>query len=153
MLFDKIHTMKTKSIIVIVLFLCISVSFLDLNAQELQKPPRISKYDGLNQDQLNVALTQSLKTKKTGKTLTVIGIGAGTLGGILIATSFHADTWDKGLSTATTGALFFEAGLLSAGIGVPLWIVGASNKNKIEIKLAKFGPTSYANGIGVRITF
>jgi hypothetical protein len=145
--------MKTKTFFACILCLSISISFLDLNAQGIQKPPRISKFDGLNQDQLNLTLTQSLNTIKTGKTLTFIGIGAGTLGGIIIASAFYADNWEKGLSTATAGALLFGAGILSFGIGVPVWIVGASNKNKIEIGLAKFGPTSYTNGIGVRITF
>jgi hypothetical protein len=120
--------MKTKSFFAYILCFCISISFLDLNAQELEKPTRVSKYDGLNKDQLNLVLTQSLKTIKTGKTLTFIGIGSGALGGIIMATSFYADNWENGLFTATAGALLFGAGILSTGIGVPMWIVGSSNK-------------------------
>jgi hypothetical protein len=146
--------MKTKSFLTFILFFCISITFLDLNAQELSKTSRPSKFDGLNQDQLNLALSTSLKTIKTGKTLTFVGIGAFAIGAIITEGALNSDDdINEKLPKVLGGALLGTAGEISAGIGILLWIVGASNKNKIEIKLAKFGPTSYSNGIGVRITF
>jgi hypothetical protein len=145
---------KTKSFFACIFCFCISISFLDLNAQQHQKPPRTSKFDGLNQDQLNLALSTSLKTMKTGKNLTFVGIGAFAIGEIIIGGALNSDDdINEKLGKAVGGALLTTAGIISAGIGIPLWIIGASRKNKIGIELAKFGPTSCVNGIGVRITF
>ena len=149
--------MKPIPIFSFILILCISFSSWNLSAQELQKPLRVSKYDGLDKDQLNLALAQSLRTIKTGKTLTFIGIGSAALGGIIFATSINLDDgwsgFEKGLQKATIGALLFDAGIISAAVGIPIWIVGSSRRNKIEINLAKFGPSASVNGVGVRITF
>jgi hypothetical protein len=122
------------------------------NAQEKNK----SKYSELNQDQLNLALTKSKKTIKTGKTLTFIGLGVGTTGVlILMIEGFKTIEGDASGDTAMAGAYVVIASGLFIYTGVPVWIVGASKKKNIQLELAKFKTPGSAsiNGIGLKIRF
>ena len=130
--------------------------YMNPEAQALQKLPRRSTYELLDKDQLNLAYSQSLKTIKTGKTLTFIGIGMGALGGILFATSLNLDSWSgftHGLQRGMIGSTLISGGMVLSAVGIPLWVVGSSRKNNIEIALTKFEPTSFVIGIGLRIAF
>jgi hypothetical protein len=122
------------------------------NAQEKQK----SKYSDLNQDQLNLALTKSKKTIKTGKTLTFVGLGVGTTGIlILMIEGLKAIEGDADGNTASAGAYIALASGFFIYTGVPVWIVGASKKKNIQFELAKFKTNGSAsiNGIGLKIRF
>jgi hypothetical protein len=123
------------------------------NAQENNKP----KYSDLNQDQLNFALKQASKTVKTGKILAFVGAGAFTTG-VILMTSGVGDIVDGDSNPEAKiggGYVLFLGGFVSTVIGVPVWIVGANKKNKIELELVKFKTlgSSSINGIGLKIKF
>ena len=118
------------------------------NAQENKK----SKWSELNQDQLNLALKHSLKTIKTGKILTFSGLGLAFIGSAL------AWSHQGGGSHSHDNMVSIEDNALLAGgiimyIGIPVWIVGATQKKNITLELVKFNPTGSAsiNGVGLKI--
>lgn len=123
------------------------------NAQENNK----AKLNEFNQDQLNLALKQSLKTIKTGKILTFVGVGSAAIGFVLTANSARdiITGSDEAENKAVAGEILFFGGCASIAIGVPVWIVGANKKNKVELELVKFNPKGSAsiNGIGLIIRF
>ena len=123
------------------------------NAQENNKP----KYSEFNQDQLNLALKQASKTIQTGKILTFVGAGAFTTG-VILMTSGLGDIVDGDSNPEAKlggGYVLFLGGFVSTIIGVPVWLVGANKKNKIELELVKFNPKgiSSINGIGIKVRF
>jgi hypothetical protein len=122
------------------------------NAQEKTKP----KYNELSQDELNLALTKSKKTIKTGKTLTFVGLGVAATGTIiLMVEGFKAIEGDANGDTASAGAYVALAGGLVMYTGIPVWIVGGSKKKKIELELTKFKSPGSAsiNGVGIKVRF
>jgi hypothetical protein len=140
--------MKKLISICLLLFLVVCV-----NAQEKSK----SKYSEFNQDQLNLALKQASKSIKTGKILTFVGAAAFTTGVIIFASGVEDALNSSSNSSAKLGGGYalFLGGFVSTLIGIPVWIVGASKKNKIELELVKFNPkgSSSINGIGLKIRF
>jgi uncharacterized protein (DUF39 family) len=148
----KIKIMKNLIPICFLLFFALSG-----NAQVNNK----TNFKELNQDQLNLALAQSLRTIKTGKTLTIIGGSVFIVGyiisysGINGALTDNSDNLDKNLSRTIGGALLATGGGIVAIIGIPIWITSANRKDKIEIELVKFNPKGSAsiNGIGLKIRF
>jgi hypothetical protein len=127
------------------------------NAQKHNK----TNLNDLNQDQLNLALTKSLKTIKTGKILTGVGAGLGFTGGILLLDDMNKRNNNTGvlggLPTGETaaGLLMVIGGIITEVIGIPTWIKGSKRKKDIEIELIKFNPKGSAsiNGIGLKIRF
>ena len=51
------------------------------------------------------------------------------------------------------GAGIYFIGGVSVLIGIPIWIIGGSQKSQIEIALVKFKDTSYVPSFGLKITF
>ena len=149
---NKVKIMKKLFSISFLLFFTILI-----NAQ-INNKTRISE---LNQDQLNLALTKSIKTIKTGKNLTVIGAGLGFTGGILLLNDMNNRKNNTGmlggLPTGETaaGLLMVIGGIITEAIGIPTWIKGSKQKKDIEIELVKFNPKGCAslNGIGLKIRF
>jgi len=139
-----------KKLITICLLLFLVVTG---NAQEKSK----SKYSELNQDQLNLALKQSSKSIKTGKVLTFIGATAFTAGVIIFANGVEdaVNSSPDSSSKLGGGYALFLGGFVSTVIGIPVWIVGVSKENKIELELVKYNPkgSSSINGIGLKIRF
>ncbi len=135
----------------------IPLTAFNINAQVYQKSSRATKFDNWNKDQLDQALAHSLEAAKTGKTLTFVGIGTGIIGGIVGWDAvIHQDGLSgnqKGLETKGMGLYVMEAGLLTATIGIPIWIGGAKGKKRIEIALAKSGTARYVDTAGLKITF
>jgi hypothetical protein len=98
-----------KKLITICLLLFLVVTG---NAQEKSK----SKYSELNQDQLNLALKHSIKTIKTGKILTFVGLGVASID---IAVVFFAGGFGKSNSNSSsyTGSLI-GVGMLTMYSGI-----------------------------------
>ena len=127
------------------------------NAQKLNK----TNLNELNQDQLNLALTKSIKTIKTCKILTGVGAGLVFTGGILLLDDMNKRNNNTGvlggLPTGETaaGLLMLIGGIITEVIGIPIWIKESKRKKDIEIELIKFSPKGSAsiNGIGLKIRF
>jgi hypothetical protein len=115
-----------KKLITIYLLLFLVVTG---NAQEKSK----SKYSELNQDQLSLALKQASKSIKTGKILTFVGATAFTTGLIIFANGVEEAFNSSSNSSSALGGGYalFLGGFVSTVIGIPVWIGGASKKNKI----------------------
>jgi hypothetical protein len=123
------------------------------NAQENPKP----KLNELTPDQLILELNKAQNTVTTGKVITLIGFS-----GVLIGTSIlfiEAIKWagedNPDENTAEAGAYFMLFGSITSTIGIPVWIVGAHKRNKVELELAKFHQNGSASiyGIGLKIRF
>ena len=123
--------------------ICFLLFFVAIGNAQVNKK---SKWSELNQDQLNLALTHSTKTAKTGKILTLSGLCVATIG-IVMALPFSLGNDD--------GIIVFGAGIISTSIGIPVWIVGGAKKKNITLELAKFNPKGSAsiNGVGLKIDF
>jgi hypothetical protein len=138
------------------IIICFMLFFVVIgNAQENKK----SKWSELNQDQLNLALEHSIKTIKTGKILTFVGLGVASIG---IAGAMAGGGFGKSEGPSSQVDLFSDIGNAAAligsitmDIGIPVWIVGATKKKNITLELVKFNPIGSAsiNGIGLNIRF
>ena len=106
----------------------------------------VNDINDLSEEQLQFALQKSEKNLKSGKILTYAGLGASTVG---LAISIHAtahwvtDPLNPNHDEMTAGGLFLMMGLGAMVVGVPLWAVNASRRNKIEIALIKFNTESF----------
>ena len=136
------------------ILICFPVFFsVIVNAQVNHKP----NLNELNQDQLNFALKKSKNTIKLGKILTFAGLGASSIGIVML---FEAGTksiveGSDNTTTVTTGAYLMIFGSCTSLIGIPVWIVGANKKHKIELELVKFNTIGSASikGIGLKKRF
>jgi hypothetical protein len=134
--------------------ICFLLFFVTTGNTQVNTKPQLNE---LSQDQLNLALTKSKKTIKTGKILIYTGAGVEGLGVAIILGSLLAD-FDKGTldyNTGKGGYIIMCCGVGISLIGLPVWIVGASKKHKITLELAKFNPPGSAsiNGIGLKMRF
>jgi|WetSurSiteA1Bulk_404760.scaffolds.fasta_scaffold43474_1 hypothetical protein len=111
-----------------------------------------TKWSELNQDQLNLALKHSIKTIKTGKILTFVGLGVASIDMALAFAGGFGKS--NGNSSQYTGSLV-PAGIITMYVGITVWIVGATKKKNISLELVKFNPTGSAsiNGAGLKIRF
>ena len=146
-----------KKIITICLLLFFTVTG---NAQRNNK----KNIDELNQDQLNLELTKSLKKIKSAKIWTGVGAGLGITGGIIIYSGtkkynseessgqFHILNFNEGL---IAGVPILALGIVTVGLAIPTWMKGSNRKKEIELELVKFNPpgTASINGIGLKIRF
>jgi hypothetical protein len=128
--------------------ICFLLFFVVIGNAQVNKKPKLNE---LNQDQLNLALTKSEKTIKTGAILTFAGPVVTAIGGLIAIN--NGDILNE--NTAKTGAYMIIIGGATMVTGITVWIVGASKKHKIELELVKFNPpgTASINGIGFKIRF
>lgn len=130
--------------------ICFMLFFVVIgNAQENKK----SKWSEFNQDQLNLALEHSIKTIKTGKILTFVGLGVASIDMIRVFGGGFGKKSD--VQSPNDLSVVGYAGVITMYIGIPVWIVGATRKKNITLELVKFNPIGSAsiNGIGLRIRF
>jgi len=141
---------KMKKLIFVLLLILFALS---VNAQGVSS---------LNQDQLNLALKKSQNLLGTGATVTVVGTVTGIVGLVMyfngltgISSSNNYSGIDDNFNKSMKGVIVGLVGGGVACIGLPLWIMGAINKNEIEIALVKFNPkgSTSINGIGLKIRF
>src|SRR4030042_2167107 len=122
------------------------------HAQWYTKQFGVNDISELNKDQLNIAFTKAEKTTKAGIAMTAIGLPVFIVGSVFIyngLNEFGELDIEQGVNKLGTGAFMMCAGGLSAGIGIPLWIVGKNRKDIITVHLAKFTGTSYIPSIGI----
>jgi len=123
------------------------------NAQENTKP----QLNELNQDQLNLAFKRAKTTATTGIILTSVGTVVASIGMVMAINEgvkwTTGENPDENAVSAGTSAMIF--GGITALIGIPVWIVGASKKHKIQLELVKFNSpgTASIKGIGLKIRF
>ena len=123
------------------------------NAQVNDKP----KLNELNQDQLNLAFKRAKNTATTGIILTSVGTVVASIGMVMAINEgvkwVAGENSDENTVTAGTSAMI--VGGITALIGIPVWIVGATKKKNISLELVKFNPTGSApiNGAGLKIRF
>jgi len=131
---------------------------LNVNAQWYFNSFGVTNINELNEAQLNFALEKSTKTVETGQTLTFVGSGAAILGYIIYAASLNKIITDdygnvsENVNKSFAGAAIMYGGIITVGIGIPLWISGTNRRNDIEIALKKYD-SAYLNGIGVGLKF
>lgn len=133
----------------------ISICFLVFLASSLiAQENNISKYSELNQDQLNLALTESLHNLKTARIFTLIGTGIGITGTILLIED-SINTNNQGTDTPSLGSKLASIGILTVALALPRWVRHSKRKNEIELELAKFNTygSSSINGIGIKVRF
>jgi hypothetical protein len=120
------------------------------NAQ-VNKNPELSELD---QDQLNLALTESLHNLKTARIFTLIGTGIGIAGTILLIED-SINTNNQGTDAPSLGSKLASIGILTVALALPRWVRHSKRKNEIELELAKFNTYGLAsiNGIGLKIRF
>lgn len=117
----------------------------------------------LDQSQLTYSLQKAESNVKTGKILTLGGMGTGIVGIIISANGMYNWTM-KGASSSefetktTIGGVLLLAGMGAMAVGIPLWAVNASRRNKIEIALIRFNVSSYTgyrqpDPLGLGLTF
>jgi len=144
----------------LILIFTILVSFGIVNAQWFYSKYSVTNVNELTKEQCDLALQKANKTISTGKTMTVIGAGVLIVGAIMyssglneIVSSSTVSGIDEGLNKGIAGAYIGGAGAIIAGIGIPVWISGESQKSQIEIALVKFKDTSYVPSFGLKISF
>jgi len=119
-----------------------------------------SQYSEMTEKQLKLSLEQAIKLKNTGTALTIVG-GLTFIGSLVLYSSglsqmvdYNTDSeYDAGATKALVGAAGILVGGGLAGVGIPLWIVGANKRDKILIYLAKFDEQSYVRSVGIQIHF
>jgi hypothetical protein len=140
----------------IVFILLVEICTVSLNAQS-----KIEwEFEQMKQDQLNHSLSVAKSTTAVGKVFTLGGFGVQCVGVVLLATSptEFDPNYPGNLLYATTdwrGGGVYLTGLLFTVIGIPVWISGAIQKNRIKLELVKFYPPGSAsiNGIGLKVRF
>ncbi len=133
--------------------LCFLPSMLSLS-QEKREIRELQKLQNLGTEQLKFSLEQYRESGRTGKILTIAGMGAGIVGGILGQSAIaHAGNWSKvpGIEAKGTALYVMEAGLVTAAIGIPLWIGGEKKRKRIELALARTGPAGNIHAAGLRL--
>ena len=120
-----------------------------VDAQWYQRQYGVNDINELNEEYLKYSLQKAESNVKTGKILTYTGIGLGTVGLIL---GVHAtsriitdpfSSWDAELAEVVTGEILLLGGMGTMAVGIPLWSINASRRNKINVALIKFNSSSY----------
>lgn len=113
---------------------------VNVNAQWYQRLYGVTNINELSEQQLNLAMQLANQKIKTGKTVTLIGLGSFIVGGILVTDGmiFSWNDIDKGLSEAAAGLLIASGGIITAAIGTTIWITGSNRKSSIEVALTRF---------------
>ena len=119
-----------------------------------------SPYSRMNEAQLNLALEQSQKRKRSGMVWTAVGTGMMVGGGIMtfngITSLVYGESNDFGSFYTGLGIMCFGAFPLT--FGFVSWLTGDEKIKMIEIELLAFDngtldfkPTEY--GLGLALTF
>ena len=91
-------------------------------------------------------IMQAAETKRTGATITILG-GIALVTGMLIAQS----------SDLNTGAGIGLAGLVTTGIGIPIWIIGGANHRKYtkraQALTVQLSPDPHQRGLSLKFRF
>jgi len=121
----------------------------------------VTNVNELTKEQCDLALKKANNTIITGQWMTFGGAATSIIGIAIYAASLEKevnDIWDNDYNVKTggmtIGAIMAYSGAIVCGIGIPLWISGATQKSQIEIALKKFdvqGTT--ALGFGFKINF
>jgi len=138
--------------------ICFLAFFVVLGNAQVKNKTNLNELD---QDQLNLELTKSLKKIKAAKIWTGVGAGLTITGGVLLiddANKRHNSTgMFGGLPTEETegGIYMLVGGIVTTGLAITTWIRGSNRKKDIELELVKFNPpgTASINGIGLKIRF
>jgi hypothetical protein len=122
----------------------------------------VNSINDLSETQLNYALERAQKNVKTGKIMTLSGVGAFSLGMVIVATGLD-DIWkdsNNGFDQYVAGSMLMLLGMGSTLVGVPFWIVGAHRKKQVEIALLRFDSSAYTGfqqpgqfGLSLKIQF
>ena len=120
-----------------------------------------AKINELTQDQLNLALSKSIKTIKAAQIWTAVGIGLVITGSVVLVDDLNKRNSNTailgGLPTSETaaGILMVTGGVVTELIAIPVSIKGSKRKKDLEIELVKFNPkgSSSINGIGLKLRF
>ena len=126
------------------------VFFLNLMAQ---KKIDLSEF---NIDQLNLYKEKAVKMEHTGMIITFVGGAAAIMSGTLLFNEFLKPPPDYDLKKESIFAHIMLSGIVTAGVGIPLWITGDKRKSKAEIALKKFDVkinNSMAIGLGLKAMF
>lgn len=160
----KILKMLTTTVFALFLFVS------SANSQWYQKYGAESIND-LSEEQLKLSLHKAETNLKTGKILTISGIGVGLIGATVALngiSNMFTDNFEKSTDQYLNGSFITLAGIGFAAVGIPFWISGASRRNQIEVALVKFNHSSYLEnhnpatlgfkqpptiGVGVTINF
>jgi uncharacterized membrane protein YidH (DUF202 family) len=140
----------------LVFLVCFLLFFLIKgNAQIKDK----SSIDELNQDSLNIALTESIKSVKTSKIFTLVGAGVGITGAILLIGD-SVRRHNQGLESSpasepSLGSYMTSIGIVTVALALPRWVRHSKHKMALEIELLKYNPIVSAsiNGVGLKIRF
>jgi hypothetical protein len=115
---NNIPTRNMKLSILLSLLLLITVQS---SAQE--NPDKLIYYDKVENFR---------KMRNTGTTLTVLGSALTVVGGITMSNSVYNAVSGSESDQFALGSVAFLVGVGSLGSGIPLWIVGARNHQKIQ---------------------
>jgi hypothetical protein len=126
-----------------ILFVLAFVLFVfNANSQWYQKYG-VTSINELGEEQLKFSLQNAKTNNNAGKILTFTGLGAVIIG---TAIGFHAadnDDIDKAVTGIAAGGLLMVVGIGAIAVGIPFWIVGARQRNQIEVALIRFNHSSY----------
>ena len=136
---------------------------LNVQAQWYSRSFGVDNINDLSQAQLNYALERAQSNVKIGRILTLSGVGAFTLGTFIAASSIvgFIDKWDSNdLDQYIAGGLLMLLGMGSTAAGIPIWILGATRKKKVEVALLRFNSSSITNyklpqqfGLSLKVNF
>jgi MFS superfamily sulfate permease-like transporter len=136
------------------LFMLIVFSSINLDAQWYYRQFGVTNINELNKEQLIFSLDRADRTRRTGMTLTIVGVSAIAGGYVLFIHGLaRIGGGIESIGEAAAGGMIAYAGGLIAMAGVPVWIVGKSRKNTINFQLNRFNDSSYIPSIGIRISF
>jgi len=144
-----------------IIYILLAFMFLfgsNLNAQNFSYYH--NPYERMNTDQLNLALEQAHKMKRSGMAWTAVGSAMMVGGGMWMADGIsrmiYQDPGDFGAFLGGLGIMSFGAFPLT--FGLVAWLTGNEKINMIEIELLAFDsgsldfkPTEY--GLGLALTF
>lgn len=109
----------------------------------------------LTPPQLDFALKKAKNIEGTGVVFTLLGVGSGIVGFVMqmkaITEIDYADP-NADLSKLNTGTILLYGGVITASIGVPLWIAGSMRKTDIQIAMRRYH-LGYVPSVGIKITF
>ncbi len=136
---------------------------LNVQGQWYSRSFGVETINELSVAQLNYSLQRAEGNVKTGKILTYSGIGVFTVG-LFVAGSAFNEFWEgidkQDQNRLAAGGIMMFAGIGSAAVGIPLWMINSGRKKQVEIALLRFDSSALTGfrqpeqfGIGVKIRF
>lgn len=146
----------------IVLILITTTIWSKCNAQWFYGYPyhnEVTSMNTLTKDQLLMIQDQSTKSIQTGKTIVGVSTPLVIAGGIIyfvgLSNLVSADSYseiDRSGNTAIIGYTLISIGSIGLCIGVPIWWIGSSRLNNVNIHLKKFDESSYIPSLSFSFT-